>query len=115
MGGSPYVPWGGPPYVRLHAFRILSVMGGPPLWATRSLQERVSYRGGGSPPYGRREEGNGRIICTDKQRYSSIICIDLGTNGVAMAPHGLILSQDEDTSLGKVFKFLLGLQDTMLN
>ena len=40
--------------------------------------------------------------------------IILGTNGVAMARHGLILSQDEATSLGNVFKHLPGLRDIVL-
>ena len=35
-------------------------------------------------------------------------------NGVAMARHGLILSQDEATSSRKVFKYLPGLRDTIL-
>ena len=42
-----------------------------------------------------------------------IKCAILGVNGVAMARHGLILSQDGATSLGKVFKYLPGLRDTI--
>ena len=39
--------------------------------------------------------------------------IILGTFGVAMARHGLILSQDGATSLRNVFKYLLGLWDAI--
>ena len=35
-------------------------------------------------------------------------------NGVAMARHGLILSQDGATDSRKVFKYLPGLRDTIL-
>ncbi len=41
--------------------------------------------------------------------------IFVGMNGVAMARHGLILSQDEATSLRKVFECLLDLWDAILN
>ena len=40
--------------------------------------------------------------------------IILGTFGVGMARHGLILSQDGATSLRNVFKYLPGLRDAIL-
>ena len=39
----------------------------------------------------------------------------LGVNGTAVAPHGLILSENEATASRKVLKCLLGLQDTISN
>ena len=39
----------------------------------------------------------------------------MDTNRVAMARHGLILSQDEATGSGKVFKCLPGFRDTIKN
>ena len=36
-------------------------------------------------------------------------------NGVAMTRHGLILSEDGATSLRKVFKYLPGLREAILN
>ena len=41
--------------------------------------------------------------------------IILGMNGFAMARHGLILSQNEATSLRNMFKYLPGHQDTILS
>ncbi len=42
------------------------------------------------------------------------IRINLGTNGVAMARHGNIFSQDGATSLRNLYKYLPGLQDINL-
>ena len=49
--------------------------------------------------------------CLAYQEHSK--CIILGTNGVAMARHGLILSQDGATGSRKVSRYLPGLRDAI--
>ena len=72
-------------------------------WVPKNLRTVVVEIGGGQPHFS---------ICLACQEHRK--CVILGTNGVAMARHGLILSQDGATRLRKVFKYLPGLRDTIL-